>query len=186
MDTLQSDYQRFLHEGGGDIKNKAKLYNNVIREALLKIPITQVCRQDLLFCVQILKASTFTQVCIPDLHMSLGIFSRLYELLEEECHSLDLQLAHSTSSDNSESSFAKYSAALTELCRREKELQSHKQHTEAVEQIITYLALALPDAESNPQLDQAREGAAAGRVQIQEMVRHLTCTACENLTHLQL
>ena len=137
-----------------------------------------------LFCVRI-KVSTLTQVCIPGLHLSLGIFSRLFELLEEECHSLDLQLAHSTSSDNSESSFTKYSAALAELCRREKELQSHKQHTEAVEQIITYLALTLPDAESNPQLAQCRVGAAAGRMQIQEMVRYLlTCAECVNLTHL--
>ena len=131
-----------------------------------------------------LKVLILTQVCIPGLHLSLGIFSRLYELLEDECHSLDLQLACSTSSDNSESSFAKYSAALTELCRREKELKSQKEHTEAVEQIITYLALSLPDAKTNPQLAQVQQGATAGRVQMQEMVRYLlTRVECENLTN---
>ena len=32
-------------------------------------------------------------VCLPGLHISLGIFQRLYALLEEECHELDLQIA---------------------------------------------------------------------------------------------
>ncbi len=116
-------------------------------------------------------------MCIPGLHLSLGIFGRLYDLLEEECHSLDLQLAHSTSSDNSESSFTQYAAALSELCRKEEELQSHKQHTAVVEQIITYLAVVLPNAESNPQLIQAQEEAAAGRLRTQELVRYLLSSA---------
>ena len=31
--------------------------------------------------------------CLPGLHISIGIFQRLYALLEEECHELDLQIA---------------------------------------------------------------------------------------------
>ncbi len=32
-------------------------------------------------------------MCFPGLHLSLGIFDRLYTLLEEACQELDLQLA---------------------------------------------------------------------------------------------
>ncbi len=45
LDTLKKDYKRFLSEGGGDLQ-KAKFFNNVIRDILLGIPLTQVCAQD--------------------------------------------------------------------------------------------------------------------------------------------
>ena len=33
------------------------------------------------------------QVCLPGLHITLGFFLRLFTLLEDECHKLDLELA---------------------------------------------------------------------------------------------
>ena len=135
-----------------------------------------------LFCVQI-KVSTLTQVCIPGLHLSLGIFfqgclscwRRSGILLTCSWH---IPPPLTTASPLLQSILLPW-----QNCA--EELQSHKQHTEAVEQIITYLSLTLPDAESNPQLAQVQVGAAAGRMQIQEMVRYLlTCTECVNLTHL--
>lgn len=33
------------------------------------------------------------QVCLPGLHITLGVFHRLFTLFEDECHHLDLQLA---------------------------------------------------------------------------------------------
>lgn len=107
----------------------------------------------------------------------MGIFNRLYELLEEACHSLDLQVAHDSSSNDSESgeSFARYSAALAKLSAKERELQSRKQHAEAVEQIITYLALVLPNPESNQQLVSVRQEVVEGRQQIEALVSTCKC-----------
>ena len=32
----------------------------------------------------------FLQVCLPGLHITLGVFYRLFSLLEEACHNLDV------------------------------------------------------------------------------------------------
>ncbi len=43
LQTLQDDHQKFLEEGGGDLK-KAKFYNNVITDHFFDIPIDSVCK----------------------------------------------------------------------------------------------------------------------------------------------
>ena len=50
------------------------------------------------------------QVCPPGLHLTLGIFLRLYVLLEDACHHLDLT-AELTGSAGGRS-FERYSAAI--------------------------------------------------------------------------
>ena len=42
LNSLQADHLRFETQGKGDVKNKAKLYNNVIGSQLFDIPLTQV------------------------------------------------------------------------------------------------------------------------------------------------
>lgn len=42
LEKLRSDHQRFLLEGGGNLK-KAKFYNNAITEHFFNIPIDSVC-----------------------------------------------------------------------------------------------------------------------------------------------
>ena len=57
----------------------------------------------------------YTQVCIPGLHISLGIFNRLYSLLENACHELDLLQAEKDTGardTRAGTSFGQYSAAL--------------------------------------------------------------------------
>jgi len=41
-------------------------------------------------------------VCLPGLHITLGVFFRLFTLLEDECHKLDLELATLTSPEESD------------------------------------------------------------------------------------
>ena len=36
------------------------------------------------------------QVCLPGLHITLGVFFQLFTLLEDECHKLDIELASKT------------------------------------------------------------------------------------------
>ena len=40
LENLQADFERFMKDGG--IKKKAKFYNNVIAEPILRIPLNQV------------------------------------------------------------------------------------------------------------------------------------------------
>ena len=67
----------------------------------------------------------YTQVCIPGLHISLGIFNRLYSLLENACHELDLLQAEDTGAGDTRAgtSFGQYSAAL----RRLSEVQTNSE-----------------------------------------------------------
>ncbi|KAL5473227.1 hypothetical protein EMCRGX_G027683 [Ephydatia muelleri] len=72
-------------------KKQAKHFHNCITEPIFNIPISQVCP--------------------PGLHITLGIFTKLYGLLEDECHNLDLELALHSSED-AHSSFSTYSQEL--------------------------------------------------------------------------
>ena len=109
LETLESDYAAFISKGC-DPKHAC---NNVIGEYIFDIPLENVC-----VCVCERESSTcnrFKQVCVPGLHLSLGIFNRLWTLLEDACTELDLQLAEVGVGDNTGGgSFSQYSAILNE------------------------------------------------------------------------
>ena len=50
-------------------------------------------------------------VCMPGLHVTLGIFDRLFELLEEACYQLDVELAKRDTQPDTLHSFKLYSTA---------------------------------------------------------------------------
>ena len=70
----------------------------------------------------------------------LGIFTKLFHLLEALCCQLDLDLAHHTT-DVDSSSFCKYSQALQRLPLLHTELESTQHSQEVLQQIATYVAL---------------------------------------------
>ncbi|KAL5468797.1 hypothetical protein EMCRGX_G029917 [Ephydatia muelleri] len=55
------------------------------------------------------------EVCLPGLHITQGIFTKIYELLENACHSLDLQLALVSHAGSTTSNFTHYSNELKKL-----------------------------------------------------------------------
>ncbi|CAH1248628.1 Hypp8324 [Branchiostoma lanceolatum] len=73
LDSLYSDHKRFLEQGQGNIK-KAKNFKNVIAPPMFDIPLNQVC--------------------VPGLHISLGLFHKFFKLLEAELQDLDIILAN--------------------------------------------------------------------------------------------
>ncbi|XP_078681781.1 uncharacterized protein LOC144916526 [Branchiostoma floridae x Branchiostoma belcheri] len=68
LERLDMHYRLFQEEGGGNI-SKAKLYKNVIAPYMFNVPLDQVC--------------------VPGLHVSLGIYHRLYTMMEAELQDLD-------------------------------------------------------------------------------------------------
>lgn len=95
---------------------------------------------------------TYTQVCIPGLHISLGIFDRLWGLLEEQ---LDLTLAKEREGMDG-NTFERYCRALREVARLKEKLGIEKQHAEVLGSLSTYLMLYLPDPTNDPSVKQAR------------------------------
>lgn len=64
------------------------------------------------------------QVCPPGLHITLGVFQRLFNLLEEECHCLDQQISVNTCTSSRKSSFEEYLKAKVSLRALKEELTS--------------------------------------------------------------
>ena len=62
-------------------------------------------------------------VCFPGLHISLGIFKRIWVILEDSCTRLDLMLAERVTSGNFRGSFQKYVSALSDTVKLKDELE---------------------------------------------------------------
>ncbi|KAL5466669.1 hypothetical protein EMCRGX_G030813 [Ephydatia muelleri] len=77
----------------------------------------------------------------------MGIFTKLFELFEDFCHSLDLELAfYHTEVDPSR--YSLYSQELQRLHQYKVELQEAKQSESVLQQLATYMAVLI--GESNP------------------------------------
>ena len=74
----------------------------------------------------------YAKVCPPGLHITLGVFIKLYGLLEDECHNLDLELALHSSED-AHSSFSTYSQELQKLHLLQAEME---QVTDKVQHLL--------------------------------------------------
>lgn len=82
------------------------------------------------------------KVCPPGLHITLGIFTKLYGLLEDECHALDLELAL-LSSEEAHSSFDTYSQELQMLRLLQSELKQAEEAYAVLQQMTTYVSLVI-------------------------------------------
>ena len=109
------------------------------------------------------------QVYIPGLHLSLGIFNRLWTLLEEQCKELDFSLA--TESVTSASSFCNGSAdTLTRWSNLKLELEADLKYTEVISDLITYTTVAVEDIVSNTFYSSLKEELEATKRRIKDMV----------------
>ena len=97
---------------------------------------------------------------MPGLHLSLGVFNRLYTLLEESCQALDLQVAYSSCADVGGETFTKYSRGLARLHTLEEELGVTKQKQETFQELLNYLLVTVSDYESNPVVESVLANAA--------------------------
>ncbi|CAH1275363.1 uncharacterized protein [Branchiostoma lanceolatum] len=71
LESLAENHKKFLLEGKGNLK-LAKKYHNAIAPVMFEVPIDQVV--------------------VPGLHISLGIYLKLFKLMESELHDIDLKL----------------------------------------------------------------------------------------------
>ncbi|KAL5496438.1 hypothetical protein EMCRGX_G012721 [Ephydatia muelleri] len=135
VESMCNDYKRFI-ASGGNIK-KVKYFNNCKGEPLFPIPLNQVC--------------------LPALHISMGIFFKLYSLLEEECHMLDLKLALqlSTDAELTTASYEEYATAVRELTAYKEQLEVLQQEHCSLKDLFNYSAIIV--GESSPLLSSLIE-----------------------------
>ena len=116
------------------------------------------------------------QVCLPALHISLGVFYRLYTLLEQATHELDLAMAREKSDCRQlgGSTFEHYSSLLQKMNKLQENKDAHTQAAEALDQFATQTALcAGTEASAATQLTQVAEATAAIRTKADEVVNQL-------------
>lgn len=90
--------------------------------------------------------------------------------MEEACHEMDLRLASQTGSQGSIGgvSFESYVGVLHQLFSLKEESEKQTQVVALLEQLVTYLALTLP--EDSPAVDQVRTEARDQRKLLQNVV----------------
>ena len=150
LQTLQADYSAF-EAAGGDIR-RAKFYNNVIAPYFFEVPLEQVCTH--VTFMPSIHIHLTKQVTPPGLHISLGIFYRLFKLLESECHRLDLKLALTPGASNLAAgwSFENHVALQREKEQLDEKVESADSEIESTEAQAMWYTPHLPDAETNPNL----------------------------------
>ena len=119
-----------------------------------------------------MKNSVFIlKVCPPGLHISLGIFQRLFDLLEAEAHHLDRAYAQQCQSQvEGETSFATYTNTTRQIKSLEDERTALQQHITWLEQTATLMSLTAADSADGP-LHITREEVVKNRKKLQEIVR---------------
>ena len=146
LENMALDFQRF-QGSGGNIK-KAKDFNNVINTPIFQVPISQVLKRYVYINKVTVSAYYFVKVSPPGLHISLGIFQRLFTLLEDSCHELDMKLSESTTTPtDSTTSFDDLIQARKDMKNLVSEYSQLDPLIRQHQQLLTYLLLT----QQNPQ-----------------------------------
>ena len=105
----------------------------------------------------------------------MGIFTKLFHLLEAACHQLDLELAlHTTDFTGPSSSFSKYSQEIKNLSLLQAELEKAQQSYEELQNMATYMAtyMALVNGEKSPLAVKLLKQSAAKMKSVKALVNH--------------
>eukprot|EP00117_Sycon_ciliatum_P014856 scpid42267/ scgid14944/ len=128
LETLAADHQRYTTDGSR--LSRAKLFNNVIRPTILPIPVADAV--------------------IPALHLDLGIFVWIYELLEKELHQLDLKLAaHCAPASSDGDGFTRLTTLHQELQTASTSLDETEQECTMYQHQLQFLTISV----QNQQVD---------------------------------
>ena len=92
----------------------------------------------------------FPKVCLPGLHITLGVFYRLFTLFEDQCHELDLEMATlSTPQTGDRPAYHTHSNTV----HKERELTDAKALLEDKVKWLTQIGTSLALNSSNPSID---------------------------------
>ena len=82
------------------------------------------------------------QVAIPSLHISLGIFQKLFDMFENKCQEFDTKLAlNLTNIPSSSLAYKNYVANLAEIQAKEEAISTHLEEIKCYQDIITWLSV---------------------------------------------
>ena len=121
LEQLASNYEQFKKDGSR-LAN-AKEFNNVIRPALLPVPIPDIC--------------------VPALHLDLGIYVWIFDAMVNDLRSLDMSLAKKLGEagmmEGDSELFMSVVRSSSELSLKEQQLQQIEAHTQLYEAHVSRL-----------------------------------------------
>ncbi|KAL9976703.1 hypothetical protein ACROYT_G014030 [Oculina patagonica] len=117
LEGMHEHLREFKEKGRGDLK-KAKSFFNVINEPLLEIPIDQIC--------------------VPGLHISLGLFLKFYELLLDDCAVLDAKIATRKAETDEAAGDTDLDNYITQLRNAREHHQLARSYLEEAQQTVGY------------------------------------------------
>ena len=107
-------------------------------------------------------------MCLPGLHITQGIFQKIFTLLEEACHELDIKLACHFSAQTQHGSYSAYVGTLRELLKTRADLDLAKQTVSSADQTVVYLSITLD--QTNPLLQGLLNHQAECRKEVETLV----------------
>ena len=107
-------------------------------------------------------------MCLPGLHVTQGIFQKLFGLLEEACHELDLKLACHFTSEIQHGSYSEYVHKLRELTKTKAALDTAKQTVSNLDQLVVYFSITF--GQTNPLLQGLLPHRAESRRKVEKLV----------------
>nr|XP_047131748.1 uncharacterized protein LOC124810629 isoform X2 [Hydra vulgaris] len=126
LETLDTDLQKFIQKG--PIPKLAKYCNNVIDSPLFNIPLTQVG--------------------ISLLHISLGIYLKFFNMLEDGCHLIDIKIAAKMCLKNqtvNNKSFDEYIVIQLRIYEKEKAISEYCEKITLIHEAMSIQVLRSPE-----------------------------------------
>lgn len=108
-------------------------------------------------------------MCPPGLHITLGIFLRLFVLLEDRCHELDL-LAELQGSGEAGRSYERYVTALRQQRALKDQAHICEYNLKVLEQVATYTLTTAPSMASLPEFHRVTSEITNKKEQLQQLV----------------
>lgn len=168
--TMDRDLNNFQVLGHGNLDH-AKEYNNCIAPHLFDIEVSHVRTTTSLTPK---KFTMLSQACLPGLHITLGVFFRLFTLMEDECHKLDIEMAVlTTEQPGDRQAYIDHSS----IVRKERTLLDEKSSVEGevtwLSQTITLLSLTSNNPSTDPQIALVSNILTRKKERIDEIVSHI-------------
>ena len=109
-------------------------------------------------------------MCLPGLHISLGVYDRLWELLEGACSGLDLLLAEHMQEGGAGNTYIRFVTALRKREQLKATRDTEERRAITMEQLASFFSLHIPNEAHRQQLVLLRQEATRVRQQISALV----------------
>lgn len=112
-------------------------------------------------------------MCIPGLHLSLGIYDRIWCLLGGALTELDLELAKlksGSATPTGSSTYNHFSSLLQKIAHKQLEVDTQSAYTLQVDEMITHATLMTPNVQISSMVKELQKGSETAHKTLKKMV----------------